>query len=86
MRLELELERNTTYEVRISYLGTVGASFKIDWDPECKPKIPRKLLDTEKLIFSTDEFGTVIQNNCERSSIIVTATRDSRAVNEEAFS
>ena len=68
----LSLKANTKYEARISYLGTVAGHFSINWD--CWTG-GRRLLDTEKLVFLTDENKKIIEG-CHR--ILVKATRNSR--------
>lgn len=72
------LEFSSQYEVRISYLGTVAGHFELSW--AC-PTLGRKLLDTEKIVFSTDEKGQPM-SLC--SKIAVRARRNSRSVNQEA--
>ncbi|OMJ89184.1 hypothetical protein SteCoe_8735 [Stentor coeruleus] len=72
------LYADSKYEIRISYLGTQGCSMKILWD--CGPSQTRRLLDTEKLVFSTDNEGKIIEG-CE--SFKVQAMRNSRSLNQE---
>lgn len=72
------LEVNSQYEVRISYLGTVAGQFELSW--AC-PTFGRKLLDTEKIVFFTNEKGTPT-TNCAK--IAVRARRNSRSINQEA--
>ena len=68
------LLKKCKYEVRISYLGTIGGSFKLSWG--CTLPSSRKLLDTEKITFFTDEEGKII-GGC--NIILVQALRNSRS-------
>jgi hypothetical protein len=73
------LIKDSRYEIRVSYLGTVGANFEIYWD--CNKKAStRRLLDTEKLLFSTDSEGN-ISSGCNVISIY--GTRNSRSISKE---
>ena len=66
------------YEIRVSYLGTFGCSFSINW--ACPLNYARKLLDTEKIVFNTDEQGKIIQGCHE---ISVKALRNTRGISKE---
>jgi hypothetical protein len=76
-----DLSPLSKYEIRISHLGTFGASFSIAWS--CPSRSSRRLLDTEKLVFSTDHSGA-IRENCYEVSVSV--LRNSRGRNLEASS
>ena len=58
------LEREAKYQIRVSYLGTVGASLAINWEP-CSKEITGgvKMLDTDMLSFSTDSDGKSSQTS-----------------------
>lgn len=71
------LEPSSQYEVRISYLGTVAGNFELSW--AC-PTSGRKLLDTEKLVFTTTE-SLQLTSRC--SKISVKASRNSRSISTE---
>lgn len=72
------LYSDSKYEIRISYLGTQGCSMQVFWD--CGPSNTRRLLDTEKLVFTTDNEGKIIEG-CEFFK--VQAMRNSRSINQE---
>ena len=78
------LSRSTTYEIRLSYLGFDAAAFKIEWEPCNTKKSFRALLDTDKLVFSTDEEKNIEGNICDNYVISIKATRNSRAINKAA--
>ena len=79
-----DLSRSTTYEIRLSYLGFDAAAFKIEWEPCNTKKSMRHLLDTDKIVFTTDEEKNIEGNMCENYVISIKATRNSRAVNKAA--
>lgn len=73
-----KLRSDTKYEVRLSYLGTLGAGFSIYWEP-CSPTPTRKMLDTEKLVFSTDTQGKILGlEECEDYIVNIKARRESK--------
>lgn len=63
------------YEIRLSYLGTVGAAFSLQWKCDTKKQTPRRLLDTEKLVFTTDFEGKFANGGCD---VQVRMTRNTR--------
>ena len=73
------LAGDSKYEIRISYLGSLGSTFKLNWG--CVSDPSRRLLDTEKLVFSTDFKGNIL-GGC--NIVSVQAFRNSRAINNEA--
>lgn len=72
------------YEIRISYLGTVGAAFSLQWKCGTGKQAARRLLDTEKLVFTTDSEGKMANEGC---AIQVKMSRNTRgraqSLNEE---
>jgi hypothetical protein len=74
------LSNSSTYEVRVSYLGFDAAAFKMSWEP-CNTKTSqRHLLDTEKIVFSTDKNKAIDGNPCENYVISVRAVRESKGI------
>ncbi|GAA0156127.1 hypothetical protein LIER_13691 [Lithospermum erythrorhizon] len=58
----LGLKSNSWYEVKISYPASIPASFSIELKKgilDLNQKFSRKLLNTEKLVFKTDNFDLV---------------------------
>jgi len=77
-----ELRSDSKYEIRISYLGTLGAGFSIYWEP-CSPT-GRKMLDTEKLVFSTDSSRRIIGlEDCTEYKVNIKARRESKGRSTE---
>jgi len=72
------LAPSAKYEVRVSYLGTVGGNLKLEWD--CSTSF-RRLLDTEKLVFSTNLQREVQEVPC--SQLVVKASRNSRGISKQ---
>jgi len=75
------LQPNQHYEVRISYPGSIPSKFVIAWgspssseddEPASRLLTGRDLLDTEKIMFVTDERGGILSG--VRTSILIRRT------------
>jgi hypothetical protein len=76
------LSAKSSYEVRVSYLGFDAAAFRIEWEPCNTKQSQRFLLDTEKIVFSTDDKKAISGNPCENYVISVRAVRESRGISK----
>lgn len=74
------LTRDSQYEVRLSYLGTVGADLSLSWEPcALDYRSGIKMLDTDKLVFGTDESRNIGGQFCEQYLFRLKCTRISRS-------
>jgi len=74
------LTRDSQYEVRLSYLGTVGADLSLSWEPcAMDHRAGLKMLDTDKLVFGTDVSRNIGGQFCEQYLFRLRCTRISRS-------
>lgn len=75
------LTRDSQYEVRLSYLGTVGADLSLSWEPcALDHRSGIKMLDTDKLVFGTDGKRNIAGQFCEQYLFRLRCIRVSRSV------
>ncbi|CAG9315270.1 unnamed protein product [Blepharisma stoltei] len=72
-----DLYPDSAYEIRVSYLGTIGANFLLKWDCDSQSNL-RRLLDIEKIVFRTDSNRNIIGLSCSEYKLRVKAYRNSR--------
>lgn len=78
------LARNSHYEIRLSYLGTMGADLSLSWEPcALDSRIGIKMLDTDKLSFTTDDRRYIAGQYCEQYLFRLRSFQVSRNVANE---